>query len=151
MESELGTFLSFLCLMFVSDENENNSGPVSPNPFHQAKLAVVGEKTNFGTTRISPVTKGAKKRRMVELSHRLLNSKGTKVVEKIIQIALDDKHPGQMQALKLCVERIAPVSFFEGVHKAQQNNQINIKVTVSDPRSIPEVKVVEGEVVDADS
>jgi hypothetical protein len=84
---------------------------------------------------------------MVELTHRLLNSKGQRVIEKIIEVALDDKHPGQMQALKLCVERIAPVSVFEDIHGKSANNTIEIKVSITDPRAPVTIEAEDAEVV----
>lgn len=119
---------------------------VSPNPFHRAKLAIAGSPTPLGPRR-KPGGVGAKKSRMVELTHRLLNSKGQRVIEKIIEVALDDKHPGQMQALKLCVERIAPVSVFEDIHGKSANNTIEIKVSITDPRAPVTIEAEDAEVV----
>ena len=51
--------------------------------------------------------------RIAEFKARLLATSGDKVITKIIQIAQDDEHPGQMAALKMCMDRILPVSLFE--------------------------------------
>ncbi len=76
--------------------------------------------------------KGSKSR-MLDLAHKLYSSNGEKILRKIIDIALEDGNPNQMQALKLCADRIAPVSFFEDVAKQSGGNQINIQVNVVQP------------------
>lgn len=71
----------------------------------------------------------------------LIEGKGQEVVQKVIQIALEDGHPGQMAALKLCMERALPVSMFEKT--AAQRSAINI--TISGLTSPPELKdIVDG-------
>lgn len=82
--------------------------------------------------------------RMLDLTHKLLNSKGESVINKIIEIALEDGNPLQMQALKMCVDRIAPTSFFEQVSKAQTGRSVSIQVNLVEPtRELGEVVDVE--------
>ena len=50
---------------------------------------------------------------MIELKARLLATAGTRVVDKVISIALNDDHPGQMAAAKMCMDRALPLSLFE--------------------------------------
>ena len=65
--------------------------------------------------------------RLAEFKQRLLGTSGSAVIEKIIQIALDDTHQGQMAALKMSMDRILPLSMFEKDAKGQRNAiQINI-------------------------
>lgn len=62
-----------------------------------------------------------------ELKERLLNSAdSTKLVNKIINKALDDNDKDQMVALKLCLDRILPVSLFEKARDTRSAIQINI-------------------------
>lgn len=92
-------------------------------------------------------TKGRSKTdpaRSLDLTHKLLTSKGQAVLEKIIQIALEDGNPNQMQALKMCIDRIAPTSFFENLSKAQTGKAVNIQVNVVQPERDS------GEVVDVE-
>jgi hypothetical protein len=49
------------------------------------------------------------------------------VAEKVIEIALNDDHPGQMAALKMCIDRTLPVSMFE--KDKSQRNAITISIT----------------------
>ena len=44
--------------------------------------------------------------RLQEFKERLLATGGTRILDKMIQIALDDEHPGQMAAIKLAMDRI---------------------------------------------
>jgi hypothetical protein len=48
-----------------------------------------------------------------ELKELMLKSGGKQVAQKVIDIALNDEHPGQMAALKMCMDRTLPVSMFE--------------------------------------
>lgn len=65
--------------------------------------------------------------RMRELKELMIRSGGKDVAEKVIQIALNDDHPGQMAALKMCIDRTLPVSMFE--KDKQQRNAITINIT----------------------
>jgi hypothetical protein len=51
--------------------------------------------------------------RMKELKARLLATSGERIIDKVIQIAGNDEHPGQMAALKMCWDRMLPTSLFE--------------------------------------
>ena len=79
--------------------------------------------------------------RIKELKRMLIEGKGEEVVKKVLDIALDDGHPGQMAALKLCMERALPTSMFEKT--AAQRSAISI--TISGLASPPELKdIIEG-------
>jgi hypothetical protein len=49
------------------------------------------------------------------------------VVEKMISIALNDNHPAQMAAIKMCVDRTLPVSMFE--KDKSQRSAVTINIT----------------------
>jgi len=51
--------------------------------------------------------------RIQEFKERLLATGGTRILDKMISIALNDDHPGQMAAIKLAVDRVLPMSLFE--------------------------------------
>lgn len=65
--------------------------------------------------------------RIKELKKMLIEGQGEKVVQKVLDIALEDGHPGQMAALKLCMERALPTSLFEKT--AAQRSAINITIS----------------------
>lgn len=60
---------------------------------------------------------------------RLLNDvNGNRVIGKILDIAQNDEHPGQMAALKMCMDRLLPLSMFEK-DKAAGSAGITINIT----------------------
>ena len=67
--------------------------------------------------------------RINEFKARLLATSGDKVINKIINIAQDDEHPGQMAALKMCMDRILPLSYFEKDKATGGRNAISITIT----------------------
>lgn len=67
--------------------------------------------------------------RINEFKARLLATSGDKVINKIITIAQDDEHPGQMAALKMCMDRVLPLSYFEKDKATGGRNAISITIT----------------------
>ena len=65
--------------------------------------------------------------RIKDLKDRLIKSSGKDVVEKMISIALNDNHPAQMAAIKMCVDRTLPVSMFE--KDKSQRSAVTINIT----------------------
>jgi len=65
--------------------------------------------------------------RIKDLKDMLIKSSGKDVVEKLIMIALNDNHPAQMAAIKMCVDRTLPVSMFE--KDKSQRSAVNITIT----------------------
>ena len=65
--------------------------------------------------------------RIKELKELMIRSGGKDVAEKVIQIALNDEHPGQMAALKMCLDRTLPVSMFE--KDKSQRSAVTINIT----------------------
>ena len=79
--------------------------------------------------------------RVKELKQMLIEGKGQKVVQKVIDIALDDNHPSQMAALKMCIDRALPMSVFEKT--SAQRNAVTINITglgqAPDPKEVIDV------------
>ena len=90
--------------------------------------------------------------RIKDLRDMLIRSSGKDVVEKMISIALNDNHPAQMAAIKMCVDRTLPVSMFE--KDKSQRSAVNITITgigaptvaatVIEPDDIQDVEVKDG-------
>ena len=57
----------------------------------------------------------------------MLRGGGKHVAEKVIEIALNDEHPSQMVALKMCLDRTLPVSMFE--KDKSQRSAVTINIT----------------------
>jgi|688.fasta_scaffold372748_1 hypothetical protein len=88
--------------------------------------------------------------RIAELKARLLATSGEKVVNEIIRKALDPEDKDQIAALKMCIDRILPVSLFE--KSAGRSNQIQINISTGDgqPATIEEntIEIEDAVVVD---
>lgn len=84
--------------------------------------------------------------RIAEFKARLLAAPtANKVIDTILKIAYDDDHPGQMAALKMCMDRILPQSAFEK-DAAGNKPQITINVTgMVDVNQTQEADVVDME------
>jgi hypothetical protein len=67
--------------------------------------------------------------RINELKARLLATSGDKVINKVIQIALEDGHPVQSAALKMCMDRVLPVSYFDKKNDSGGRNAVSITIT----------------------
>ncbi len=52
--------------------------------------------------------------KLKDLKKQLLTGDNTrKVLEKVLQVAMDDEHQGQVACLKMCMDRMLPMSAFE--------------------------------------
>lgn len=68
--------------------------------------------------------------RLQEFKERLLATGGSRILDKMVEIAMTDGHPGQMAAMKLAVDRILPVSMFDAAKQAGGGMpQISINIT----------------------
>jgi hypothetical protein len=67
--------------------------------------------------------------RIQELKERLLATGGTRILDKVVQIAMDDNHQGQMAALKMCIDRILPSSVFDTAKSGGGIPSISINIT----------------------
>ncbi len=67
--------------------------------------------------------------RIQELKARLLATTGDKVINKIVEIAMTDGHPVQAAALKMCIDRVLPVSYFEKDKNTNARPSVNITIT----------------------
>lgn len=67
--------------------------------------------------------------RIQEFKARLLATSGDKVINKVIEVALNDEHSGQMAALKMCMDRVLPVSYFEKDKTTGGKPSVSINIT----------------------
>ena len=80
--------------------------------------------------------------RVKELKQMLVEGKGQHVVQKVIDIALDDSHPSQMAALKMCMDRALPMSVFEKT--SAQRNAVTINITgLGQVQTPPDAEVID--------
>lgn len=119
-------------------DNENNIVNIEDQPPKKRK-AGRPSKAELAATR----KRGRPKNdtgRIAEFKERLLATSGTRVIDKVLQIAQNDDHPGQMAALKMCMDRMLPVSLFEKGAGSRPSVQINI-VNATDPNNNQEVTI----------
>lgn len=64
--------------------------------------------------------------KIMELKRLLIDGAGRDVVGKALQIAMNDDHPAQAAMIKLCLDRMLPVSLFEKGVAARSAVTINI-------------------------
>jgi len=57
----------------------------------------------------------------------MIMSGGKDVAQKVLEIALNDEHPHQLVALKMCLDRTLPVSMFE--KDKSQRSAVTINIT----------------------
>ena len=88
--------------------------------------------------------------RIKEFHARLLATSGETVINTIIKKALDDEDKDQVACLKMCIDRVLPMSYFEKGKDAGRGN-VNIQISmVGDKKAevVEEVTDVEFESVD---
>ena len=88
-----------------------------------------------------------------ELCARMLVSEGDRMLQTLIKMALTEGHPNQMAALKMCLDRSLPISYFESKEPGQGGNSgivINISGLAPQVQSSSDVddSVIDVEVSD---
>jgi hypothetical protein len=71
-----------------------------------------------------------------ELCARMLVSEGDRMLRTLIEMALTDGHPNQMAALKMCLDRSLPISYFESKDGNSGQNGIVINISGLTPSNI---------------
>jgi len=88
--------------------------------------------------------------RIKEFHARLLATSGETVINTIIKKALDDEDKDQVACLKMCIDRVLPMSYFEKGKDAGRGS-VNIQISmVGDKKAevIEEPQDIEYETVD---
>jgi len=85
--------------------------------------------------------------RIAELKARLMATSGDKVINKIVQIALEDGNPGQVACLKMCIDRVLPLSLFEKDAK-RGSNAVTINIVGVGETKIEAVEMEEAVDID---
>jgi hypothetical protein len=67
--------------------------------------------------------------RIAEFKARLLGTSGDKIIETLIHKALDPNDKDQIAALKMCVDRVLPLSMFDAAKNSGVSPQISINIT----------------------
>jgi hypothetical protein len=89
--------------------------------------------------------------RIAELKARLLATTGDKVINKIVEIAMTDGHPVQGAALKMCIDRVLPLSYFDKDKTGGSTPQISINITgINSPTVSAEETIIEAGITDVE-
>ena len=88
--------------------------------------------------------------RIAEFKARLLSTTGTKVIETVLRKALDHNDKDQVACLKMCMDRLLPVSLFEKDAKGQRN-AVTINITGLGETKVEAVETIDVETVEYDS
>lgn len=85
-----------------------------------------------------------------ELCARMLVSEGDRMLQTLIRMALTEGHPNQMAALKMCLDRSLPLSYFEAKEPGQSaGSGIVINISgITAPAQIQSSSDAEDEVID---
>lgn len=105
-------------------------------------LAVVPKKERKSTA----ILPNEKKARAQEILSTMLTKKSKAIVQRIMDKALDDNDDDQMACLKICVDRMIPVSYFE--KEKQGNKGVTIQIIGVGESAPVEPDYIDGEVID---
>ncbi len=131
--------------MIVDQKETPESTLVKPKRGRPRKVDIEGKKK--GNWQSVGRTKGDAAR-INELKARLLATSGDKVITKVIQIALEDGHPVQAAALKMCMDRVLPVSYFDKKNDSGVRNAVSITITGIGGSSVISGETIDGEYED---
>ena len=89
--------------------------------------------------------------RIQELKARLLATTGDKVINKIVEIAMTDGHPVQGAALKMCIDRVLPLSYFDKDKQGGSTPTISINISgITSPTVSAEETVIDTGITDVE-
>lgn len=86
--------------------------------------------------------------RIAEFKARLLATSGDSIINKVVEIALTDGHPSQSAALKMCVDRVLPMSYFDKEKQGGGAAQISINITGITNPTVEAAEVVDNDYTD---
>jgi hypothetical protein len=90
--------------------------------------------------------------RIKEFYARLLSTSGERVIETVLRKAMDDTDKDQVACLKMCIDRLLPLSHFEK-DKAGRSNAIQVQIVTTGTPQIAarETEQLDYEVIDVNS
>jgi len=90
------------------------------------KADILAKKKGHRETRGRPAGDAA---RIAEFKARLLGTSGEKIINTLISKALDPDDKDQAACLKMCVDRVLPLSAFDASKNSGGTPQISINIT----------------------
>ena len=90
------------------------------------KADILAKKKGHRETRGRPAGDAA---RIAEFKARLLGTSGEKIINTLISKALDPDDKDQAACLKMCIDRVLPLSAFDASKNSTGTPQISINIT----------------------
>jgi hypothetical protein len=90
------------------------------------KADILAKKKGHRETRGRPAGDAA---RIAEFKARLLGTSGDKIIQTLISKALDPDDKDQAACLKMCIDRVLPLSAFDATKQSGGVPQISINIT----------------------
>ena len=90
------------------------------------KATILAKKKGHRETRGRPAGDAA---RIAEFKARLLGTSGEKIINTLISKALDPDDKDQAACLKMCIDRVLPLSAFDAAKQSGSVPQISINIT----------------------
>ena len=89
--------------------------------------------------------------RIKEFYARLLSTSGEKVIETVLRKAMDDADKDQVACLKMCIDRLLPISHFEKQGQGRSNSiQVQIVTTGTPQIAATETEEIGYEIIDVE-
>lgn len=128
---------------------ESKAVPLSPPKKRgRPKKADIEAKKNRGVVGRPP----GEAARIKEFYARLLSTSGEKVIETVLRKAMDDQDKDQVACLKMCMDRLLPVSHFEKQGQGRSNAiQVQIVTTGTPQIAAREAEAIDYEVIDMEA
>jgi hypothetical protein len=104
------------------------------------KADILAKKKGHHETRGRPAGEAS---RIAEFKARLMGTTGTKVIDTVLRKALDDTDKDQVACIKMCLDRILPLSAFDAAKNSGSTPQISINITSLGQPQIEQAEVVE--------
>ena len=114
-------------VLTVADGADQKVAPVAKNKGGRPKKADIQAKLKPGK-RGRPQGDYQKAR---ELAARMLVAGSDRMLKELIRMALTDGHPNQIPALKMCLDRALPISYFENKDSGNGNGGQGITINIT--------------------
>lgn len=95
-----------------------------------------------------PIVAQSKRAKYQEVLAEMLNKKGKTVVKKILEKALDDDSPQQMEAMKIVIDRILPKDYL--AKAKQKSGNVTIQIMGVEGQTVVTANSDEPDFIEAD-
>ena len=85
-----------------------------------------------------------------ELAARMLVAGSDRMLKELIRMALTDGHPNQIPALKMCLDRALPISYFENKDSGNGNGGQGITINITGVTQAAQIQTTD-DIVDVEA